>query len=282
MTAGDAGRLTALAAIWGSSFLFMRIAAPALGVALTTELRTLIAGLGLAVYVRFARFDPQWRRWWKQYLVVGALTSAIPFALYAYAALEVSAGLMAVLNATAPMFGAVLGVLLLGDRLTAWRAAGLALGVAGVVLLSRAEAGSGLALLGIAAALGAAFFYGLAGVYMKRFTSEVPARGMALGTQLAAAALLVPFVAAAPPTAVPPSLAMGAILALGLLCGSVAYVLYFRLIADIGPAGALTVTYLIPLFGVLWGALFLGEAVSLSMLAGGALVIIGTILVLRN
>jgi drug/metabolite transporter (DMT)-like permease len=282
MTAGDAGRLTALAAIWGSSFLFMRIAAPALGVALTAELRTLIAGLGLAAYVRFARFDPQWRRWWLQYLVVGALTSAIPFALYAYAALEVSAGLMAVLNATAPMFGALLGVVLLGDRLTAWRAAGLVLGGAGVVLLSRAEAGSGLALLGIAAALAAAFFYGLAGVYMKRFTSAVPARGMALGTQLAAAALLLPFVAASPPTAVPPSLALGAILALGLLCGSVAYVLYFRLIADIGPAGALTVTYLIPLFGVLWGALFLGETVSLSMLAGGALVIMGTVLVLRN
>ena len=282
MTAGDAGRLTALAAIWGSSFLFMRIAAPALGVALTAELRTLIAGLGLAAYVRFARFDPQWRRWWLQYVVVGALTSAIPFALYAYAALEVSAGLMAVLNATAPMFGALLGVLLLGDRFTAWRAAGLALGVAGVVLLSRAEAGSGLALLGIAAALGAAFFYRLAGVYMKRFTSEIPARGMALGTQLAAAALLLPFVAAAPPAAMPPTLVLGAILALGLLCGSVAYVLYFRLIADIGPAGALTVTYLIPLFGVLWGALFLGEAVSLSMLAGGALVIMGTIMVLRN
>jgi drug/metabolite transporter (DMT)-like permease len=260
----------------------MRIAAPALGVALTAELRTLIAGLGLAAYVRFTRFDPQWRRWWLQYFVVGALTSAIPFALYAYAALEVSAGLMAVLNATAPMFGALLGVVLLGDRLTAWRAAGLVLGVAGVVLLSRAEAGSGLALLGIAAALAAAFFYGLAGVYMKRFTSAVPARGMALGTQLAAAALLLPFVAASPPTAVPPSLALGAILALGLLCGSVAYVLYFRLIADIGPAGALTVTYLIPLFGVLWGALFLGETVSLSMLAGGALVIMGTVLVLRN
>jgi len=282
MTGGDAGRLTALAAIWGSSFLFMRIAAPALGVALTAELRTLIAGLGLAVYVRFARFDPQWRRWWRQYFVVGALTSAIPFALYAYAALEVSAGLMAVLNATAPMFGALLGVLLLGDRLTAGRAAGLALGIAGVVLLSRAEAGSGLALLGIAAALGAAFFYGLAGVYMKRFTSEVPARGMALGTQIVPGLLLLPFVAVAPPSALPPALALAAIVALGLLCGALAYVIYFRLIADLGPAGALTVTYLIPLFGVLWGALFLGETVSLSMLAGGALVIMGTILVLRN
>lgn len=282
MSAGDAGRLTALAAIWGSSFLFMRIAAPALGVVLTAELRTLIAGLGLAAYLRLARFDPQWRRWWPQYLVVGALTSAVPFALFAYAALEVSAGLMAVLNATAPMWGALLGVVLLGDRLTAWRAAGLALGIAGVVLLSRAEALAGMALLGIAAALGAAFFYGLAGVYMRRFTSDVPARGMALGTQLAAAALLAPFVAAAPPTAVPAPLVLGAISALGLLCGAVAYVLYFRLIADLGPAGALTVTYLIPLFGVLWGVLFLGETVSLSMLAGGALVILGTVLVLRN
>lgn len=282
MTGGDAGRLTALAAIWGSSFLFMRITAPALGVVLTAELRTLIAGLGLAAYLRFVRFDPQWRRWWPQYLVVGALTSAIPFALYAYAALHISAGLLAVLNATAPMFGALLGVALLRDRLTARRAAGLVLGIAGVVLLSRAEAGGGIPLLGIAAALGATFFYGLAGVYMKRFTSDVPARGMALGTQLAAALLLAPFIAIAPLEAIPAPLVIGSILALGLLCGAVAYVLYFRLIADLGPAGALTVTYLIPLFGVLWGVLFLGESVSPPMLAGGALVILGTVLVLRN
>ena len=171
---------------------------------------------------------------------------------------------------------------LLGDRLTAWRAAGLGLGIAGVVLLSRAEAGTGMALLGIGAALAASFFYGLAGVYMKRFTSEVPARGMALGTQLGAGALLAPFVALVPPAGPATPLVTASILALGLLCGAVAYVLYFRLIADLGPASALTVTFLVPLFGVLWGVLFLGETVSLPMLLGGALVVLGTVLVLKN
>jgi drug/metabolite transporter (DMT)-like permease len=282
MTAGDAGRLVALAAIWGSSFLFMRIAAPALGPVLTADLRMLIAGAALAVYLNFLGVETQWRRWWRQYLLVGVLTSALPFSLYAYAALEVSAGVMAVLNATAPMWGALLGVVILRERLGGVRLAGLALGVAGVALLTRAEGEARLALLGIAACLGAAFFYGLASVYLKRFAAEAPARGMALGTQLAAAALLAHFLAAAPPSEVPAPLVLGAILALGLLCGAVAYILYFRLIADLGPAGALTVTYLIPLFGVLWGVLFLGETVSLSMVAGGGLVVLGTILVLKN
>jgi drug/metabolite transporter (DMT)-like permease len=282
MTAGDAGRLVALAAIWGSSFLFMRIAAPALGPVLTADLRMLIAGAALAVYLRFAGVQAHWRRWWPKYLLVGVLHSALPFALYAYAAVEVSAGLMAVLNATAPMWGALLGVVLLRERLTALRAAGLALGIAGVALLARSEGDARLALLGIAASLGAAFFYGLASVYIKRFAADAPARGMALGSQLGAGALLAPFIALAPPAAAPTPLVVASILALGVLCGAVAYVLYFRLIADLGPASALTVTYLVPLFGVLWGALFLRETVSLPMLLGGALVVLGTVLVLRN
>jgi drug/metabolite transporter (DMT)-like permease len=110
----------------------------------------------------------------------------------------------------------------------------------------------------------------------------VPSRGMAAGTQLAAGVLLIPFIALWPPSATPTPLVAASMLALGLVCGAIAYLLYFRLIADIGATRALTVTYLIPVFGVLWGALFLGEAVALPMLAGGVLVILGTVLVLRT
>jgi drug/metabolite transporter (DMT)-like permease len=134
----------------------------------------------------------------------------------------------------------------------------------------------------VIAALAAAFCYGLAGAYMKRWASGVPSRGMAVGTQLAAGVLLIPFIAVSPPTTTPTPLVIASMLALGLVCGAIAYLLYFRLIADIGATGALTVTYLIPVFGVLWGALFLGEALSVSMLAGGALVVLGTVFVLRN
>ena len=117
---------------------------------------------------------------------------------------------------------------------------------------------------------------------MKRWASDAPARGMAVGSHLAAGVLLAPLIALSPPVAVPPPLVAVSMLALGLVCGAIAYLLYFRLVADIGATGALTVTYLIPVFGVLWGALFLGEAVSLLTLAGAGLVIVGTVLVLMQ
>jgi drug/metabolite transporter (DMT)-like permease len=117
---------------------------------------------------------------------------------------------------------------------------------------------------------------------MRRWAQDAPSRGMALGTQIAGGALLAPFIALSPPLAPPTPLVIVCVLALGVVCSAVAYILYFRLVTDIGPAGALTVTYLIPIFGVTWGALFLGETISLWMLGGGALVLLGTYLVLRR
>ncbi len=282
MSAGDLGRLVALAAIWGASFLFIRITSPAIGPLLTADLRMLIAGIVLAAYFRAVGFDPQWRRHWKHYVIVGLLTSGIPFLLYAYAALSLSAGLMAVINASSPMWGALFSAVLLRERLTGRGAAGLVIGIAGVALVTRPEPGAAFALLPAAAATGASVCYGLASAYMKRWAQAVPARGMALGTQLTAGVLLLPFVPLALPAVAPGALVVGCVLALGLVCGAVAYLLYFRLIADIGPTGALTVTYLVPIFGVLWGAVFLGETVSPGMLAGAALIVLGTFFVLRK
>jgi drug/metabolite transporter (DMT)-like permease len=282
MRRADAARLVLLAAIWGASFLFNRIAAPAIGPVLTAELRTLIAGIALAVYFGLTGFNPQWRRWGRQYVIVGMLTSGLPFLLWAYAALSLTAGLMSVLNATSPMWGALWSAALLRERLNARRIAGLMIGVAGVALVTRPETGADIAPPAVIAALAAAFCYGLASAYIRRWASAVPARGMAAGTQMAAGVLLIPFIALSPPPAAPTLLVAASMLALGLVCGAVAYLLYFRLIADIGATGALTVTYLIPVFGVLWGAAFLGEAISAPMLAGAALVILGTIFVLRN
>jgi drug/metabolite transporter (DMT)-like permease len=275
----DTGRLVLLAAIWGASFLFNRIAAPTLGPVLTAELRTLIAGLALAAYFAATGFDPEWRRWTRQYVIAGVLTSALPFLLWAYAALSLTAGLMSVLNATSPMWGAIWGAILLRERMTARKAVGLVIGIVGVALVTKPAPGQ---IPAVMAALAAPFCYGLAGAYLTRWASGAPSRGMAVGTQLAAGLLLIPFIALSPPPAAPTPLVAASMLGLGLLCGAVAYLLYFRLIADIGATGALTVTYLIPLFGVLWGALFLDEALSLSMLGGGALVILGTVFVLRK
>jgi drug/metabolite transporter (DMT)-like permease len=282
MRPADTARLVALAAIWGASFLCSRITAPALGPVLTAEARTLIAGVALAIYFGVTGYNPEWRRWGRQYVIVGVLTSGLPFLLWAYAALTLTAGLMSVLNATSPMWGAVWSVLLLRERLRMRQIVGLTIGVLGVALVTQPQPGAELPFSAVLAALAAAFCYGLAGAYMKRWASGVPSRGMAVGTQLVAGILLIPFIPLAPPAAVPGTPIIASILVLGLVCGAVAYLLYFRLVADIGATGALTVTYLIPVFGVLWGALFLGEALTLPMLAGGVLVILGTVLVLRT
>jgi drug/metabolite transporter (DMT)-like permease len=282
MRQADTVRLVSLAAIWGASFLFNRIAAPVLGPVLTAELRTLIAGIALAAFFAASGFDPEWRRWWRQYVIVGIFSSAVPFLLWAYAALSLTAGLLSVLNATSPMWGALCSALLLGERLNARRITGLVIGVAGVALVTQPAGGSDLYYPAVGAALVAAFCYGLIATYIKRWATGVPSRGMAAGTQMAAGVLLMPFIPLWPPAAAPTPLVAASILALGLVCGAIAYLLYFRLIADIGATGALTVTYLIPVFGVLWGALFLGEPIPLSMLAGGALVVLGTVFVLRN
>src|SRR6185437_4459112 len=205
-------------------------------------------------YYAVSGFDAQWRLRWREYLAIGALNSAAPFLLYAYAALQLSVGLLAVLNATSPMWAALLGALLLREPLTPTRAAGLAIGMAGVAMVSGAEASTRW--LSIAAGLGAALCYALTGIALRRWGRGAPARGMAVGTQLTGGLLLLPLLALAPPGNLTPGIA-AAMLALGMVCGALAYILYFRLIADIGATGALTVTYLIPLFGVLWGALAL-------------------------
>jgi drug/metabolite transporter (DMT)-like permease len=278
----DVARLTLLGAIWGASFLFIRIVSPALGPLLAADLRMLVAGIALLAWFRLLGFDPQWRRWMREYVILGILTSGLPFLLYAYGALSLTAGQLSVLNATAPMWGALMAAALLGERLTARRSGGLLLGVAGVALIARPGGGETLHLLPVAACLGAAGCYGFSAAYLKRWARAAPAKGLAVGTQVSAGLLMLPLAALFPPAAPPSALVIACVAALGLVCGALAYLLYFRLIQDVGPAGALTVTYLTPLFGMLWGAAFLGEALTVSMLAGAALVILGTVLVLRN
>src|SRR4051812_40895183 len=135
-----AARLVTLAAIWGASFLFIRIAAPVFGVLATADVRMLIAGGALAAYYLLTGFDAQWRRWWRYYMAIGVLNCVLPFLLYGYAALHITVGLLAVLNAASPMWGAVLSATVLRERLSAGRIGGLVVGVAGVALVSGAEA----------------------------------------------------------------------------------------------------------------------------------------------
>lgn len=284
MRLADYGRLVLLAAIWGASFIFMRVAAPEFGAIWTAELRVLLGGLALLAWFRFSGFDPELRRHARAYLLVGSINIALPFALYAYAAQHAPASLLAIINATAPSFGLLWSALFRDERITVRKIAGLALGAAGVACVAQpdTQASDPDFAWALAAALAACCAYGLAGVVIRRFAQAATPRGMAAGNQLAAALVLLPLLPLVPPAAAPSWLATANVLALALAASGVAFVLYFRLIAEIGATRALTVTFLIPAFGLLWGALFLGESLPAGALAGAVLIVAGTVLVTRG
>lgn len=283
MRRSDAARLLTLSAIWGSSFIFIRVIAPVLGPVLTVVTRVLIGGAVLVAYCRIIGLDAEVARHWRQYAVIGVVNSTLPFMLFAFAALHIPASYSVILNSTAPLFTALLAVPLLGERLTLAKIAGLLVGAAGVALVSRA--GPVVPDLqfwvAIGACLGATTCYAVSSIYMKKYAAAAKPIAIAAWSQIFAALALAPFVPFAPPTAAVTPLIVGNVLLLALLCSSIAYVLYYRLIADIGPTRALTMAFLMPAFGMLWGALFLGEPITMPMIAGCALVIGGATVVLR-
>lgn len=280
MTRRDLVDLLLLAMLWGGSFLFMRMATPEFGPIAMVETRVAVAALMLFALVLRQRGARELRANWRALAVIGATNSALPFTLFGYAMLSVTAGFGAILNATSPLFGAVIAYVWLRERLPALRIAGLVAGFAGVGLLvwgrpSFTLNGDGWA---IAAALLASLSYGIAPNYTKRHLGGVSSLVVATGSQISAALLLLPFAVVFWPAQNPSAGAWAATIVLGLASTGLAYILYFRLIANIGPTRAIAVTFLVPPFGMLWGALFLGEAVTLSMLSGCAVILFGTAL----
>jgi drug/metabolite transporter (DMT)-like permease len=278
MRSADLIRLLTLAAIWGASFLFMRILAPVLGPLWTAEIRVAVAGAAMLLLMMVMRREMRFGSNWKQYLVLGALNSALPFALFSYAALTLPAGYSAIVNATSPLWGALVGALVLGEKLTTRKTAGLFIGIAGVAFLVRLGPAqfTPQVLTAALACIGAAICYAIGGAYSKKKSAGIAPPLMATGSQLGAALVLLPFLPLAPMRGeITPFIAVIAC-ALALLCSAVAYFIYFRLLADVGPTKALTVTFLIPLFALAWGALFLGETINLNTLIGCSLVVLAT------
>jgi len=283
VSAAGVARLVALAMIWSASFVFMRVLAPTLGPVWIAASRVLIGGGALVLWFVVTGFDADVRRHWRAYLIVGVVNSALPFLLFGYAAGHVPASYMAILNATAPMFGAVASALWLDDRLTTAKVAALAAGAAGVALVSRAGAFAHDTAFAwaVLACLGATLCYGLAGVWLRKKGAGLSPVAVAGWSQLLAGIALLPFVVATSAPGPFTGDVIANMLGLGLLCSAIAYLLYYRLIADAGPARALTVAYLIPAFAMLWGVLFLGETITLPMLFGCVLIVGGTATVLR-
>lgn len=270
----------ALAAIWGASFLFMRLGAAEFGVVATAGARVGIASMVLLPILAFSGHWGSLRHNAVRVLFIGLINSALPFVMFAYAVMHISTGLSAILNATAPLFGALIAWLWLKDRLTVLQVVGLIVGFAGVALLAADKAsfktgGTGWAVL---ACLVATLCYGYAASYTKRHLAGVHPLAIATGSQFGAALGL-----ALPtwwwwPAQNPGSTPWLSLLVLGVLCSGVAYILYFRLIAQLGPARAITVTFLVPVFAILYGTTLLGENLTPYMLGCGAIVVLGTAL----
>jgi len=282
MTRRDITDLLVLAALWGGSFLFVRIAVPEFGPVPLIELRVGLAAL-LLTPLAIARGNVRAiAQRWPAVLLVGACNAAIPFVLYAYAAQALGAGFLSVANASTPVWGAVIGWLWLKDRLPRMRQAGLAVAMAGIVVLvwdklGFREGGTGPAVL---AAICAPMFYGVAANGTKRYLAGVDALSNAWGSMTAAALLLLPLAIWQWPAEPVSFAAWRATILLAVACTGIAYIMFFRLIASVGPTAAVSVTFLVPVFGVLWGVWFLDEALTLRIVLGAAIILAGTALTL--
>ncbi|WP_394176029.1 DMT family transporter [Thalassotalea litorea] len=269
--------LVLLAAIWGSSFMLMRVTAPELGPIPLITLRTAIGFFTLLPFLLHMNKQHQVRQYAWPIFVVGMTNTALPFVLFAFATLTLSAGMTSVLNSTAPIFTAVIAYLWLHERLNAFQAFGLGLGFIGVMVLfsSKGSLSFDSTALALLAALGATLMYGFAACFTKLTLKGVSSLAIAAGSQLFATLVLIPVAIPLWPEQAISTETWLATIILGVVCTALAYILYFRLLEQLGPAKAISVTYLIPVFGIIWGMLLLDEQLSFWMIIGAGLILLG-------
>ena len=282
MRPADLARLVALAAMWGASYLFMRYAVPHFGPVTMIELRVLVAGVALAIFVYATGGSVGWRRHGPAFLFVGAIGLALPFVLIAQALTVIDASTAAILNALAPLFASIVAAVWIREPITWPKASGIGLCIVGTAVLvgwtpqpvTARELGAA-SLSVIATAL-----YGYTIVFTKVKLREASPMGTSVGTLLLAAAALAPFALARGEVPSAPPVAWLAVLGLALVSTTLAFIFYYRLIADVGPVKAITVTLLVPVFGMLWGVLFLGEPLTAGRIAGCGIILAGCALIL--
>ncbi|HEX4943975.1 MAG TPA: DMT family transporter [Usitatibacteraceae bacterium] len=282
MSAADIARLVTLAALWGASYLFMRLSVPHLGAAWVVEGRTLAGGAVLAVFIAATGRAFAIPRHWRGYAVVGVVGVAIPFWLIGTAVKTIDASTAAILNATSPIFSAIIASVWIRERLTVEKIAGIALSITGIAVLVgwTPRPMSAAELLACAMCLSACACYGFTSVFTNVNLKEAPSSAISASSCLVAAAAMAPFTPWTTAASPAPASAWLSVLALGILCTGLAFILYYRLIADLGPVRAVMVTLLIPVFGIFWGVVFLGEPVTPGRLSGCAIVLAGCALAL--
>jgi drug/metabolite transporter (DMT)-like permease len=284
MSGTNIARLLLLGGIWGSSFMLMRIASPALGPLMTAFGRILLGAISLYLFARSRGIDFGWRRNARVYAIIGVFNTAVPFALFAWAALYIPSAYSATMNAMAPIFTGLFAFLLMSERLSAARIGAFLVGVFGVAVLVKIgpTAITANVILGILAGMSAAICYGFAAVFTRMKAAQIPPLATATGSQFSASLALLPFAL----FDLPHSIARGTLSSLlsvgflGVICTGLAYALFFHLIATEGPSKAVMVTFLIPAAATIWAWLFLGEPITSGMVTGLAIVLSATALAL--
>jgi len=263
-----------LAAVWGASFMFQRVAAPAFGTLPLVEIRLALGAMVLLPFLWMARTSFPLRLW-PRIALIGAINSAIPFALFAWGAQHAPAGIGAITNSLAVLFTAVVAFMFYGERIGLKHSIALIVGFAAVVVLASGKTAGSNVGGAVAAGVTAAFLYGVGANLLRRHLTGVPPVALAAATLSCAALITLPFaVASWPPhsLSIPPSAWFSAAM-IGVASTGAAYALYYRLIRRIGAARAVTVTYLVPLFAVAWAWSLLGEPLTLPMFISGVLII---------
>lgn len=277
MRIADYFRLLLLAAIWGASFLFMRIAVPQFGAINTAFLRVFLGFTGLAIILFMFKSSFDFKDKFKPSVILGVINSGLPFLMYCLAARWLPAGYSAIMNATTPLMGALIGFSCFSEKLTFRKWAGMFLGLVGIIVITTiGEAqSSDKQIIGVIACLIATSCYGVSSFLTRSWITDkggLDPKIVAFGSQMGASIFLLPFFIWS--TSVGPAVNWLqqepgiSVIAVGVICTALAYILYFRLIADIGPLRSLTVTFLIPPFGVLWGYLVLNETINNGFIIG--------------
>ncbi|HEV7716655.1 MAG TPA: DMT family transporter [Steroidobacteraceae bacterium] len=270
--------LIALGAIWGASFLFMRVSAKDFGPFALVEIRLALGAIVLLPFLWSARSRFSGALWLRL-AGIAAINSAVPFTLFAWGAERAPAGIGAITNAMAVPFTAMVAFMFFGEQIGMRRAWGLVLGFIGVIVLASGRTGGGTTVWPAAlAGATAALLYGVGGNLLRRYLTGIPASAVASATSICASALVAPMAIVTWPHHSIPLVSWISAVLLGVVCTGLAYVLYYRLIHRIGAPRAATVTYIIPLFGVLWAWLLLDEALTPSMAVAGALILSGVAL----
>ncbi len=280
MVIRPAVELPLLAAIWGGSFLLMKIGGAEFGPILFMALRTLTASVFLLALLLLNKQFKTLLNHKKSLFIVGLLNTAIPFVLFGWATLTLTAGSTSVLNATTPMFGAIVAVIWLKDKLNKMSIVGLITGFIGVYVLmfDKINQPQSNVVLPMLAVMTASLFYGIGANYTKRYLTDLKPLTLAAGSQISATLVLLPLSLWYLPSSMPSMPAINAVILLGIVCTGFAYIIFFRLISAMGPTKAISVTYLIPAFGLFWGAVFLQEQITLTMLCGCLLILFGVAL----